>query len=527
MKTDKIVIVGGGSAGWMTAATLIKHFPNKDISLIESPDVPIVGVGESTIGQINEWLDLLDIKDEDFMKDTDASYKLSISFTDWAGKDSGSFHYPFGTPWTVGTSFGLNDWFIKKAWYPETPVQDWCDCYFPQMSCVYDNKITENSEEELPLWSFKHDVAYHFDAAKFGAWLREKYCIPRGVKHIAGTINEDVSTNEQGIEYVELTTGEKIYADLFIDCTGWKSLLLGKTLGVEFESYSDILPNNKAWATRIPYQDKEKELEGYTDCIARENGWVWNIPLWSRVGTGYVYSDQYISDAEALEQYKDFLRTDRKFPVSDDVMETLEFKNISMRVGIHKEIFHKNCVAVGLSAGFIEPLESNGLFTVHEFLGKLVKTLGRPDIGMIDRAGFNASARGDFRSFAEFVSIHYLLSTRDDTQYWRDAKERKFSKDDNTPGMYLSYGFDNLIYHRDVINSFDQSQGGAPAIAVGLGHFPMDASVIKKTEYRQRKSLSFVNDTIEIWENNKEYWKRVADSSPTIYEYLKEKYGEQ
>jgi flavin-dependent dehydrogenase len=524
MKTDKIVIVGGGSAGWMTAATLVKNFPNKEIVVIESKDVPIVGVGESTLGQINEWLYTLGIKEDDFMKDCDASLKLSIKFTDWAGKGTGAFHYPFGDPWTVGTTFGINDWFVKKSKYPNTPNTDFNDCFYPAMQLIYNNKVTKNENNELPSFRYQNDVAYHFDATKFGAWLRDKFCIPRGVKHVVGTINEDIATDASGVSYLELTNGERITADLYIDCTGWKSLLMN-SLSVPFESYEDILPNNGAWATRVPYTDKVKELEGFTNCTAIGNGWVWNIPLWSRIGTGYVFSTKYTSKEDALEEFKNYLINEREVRVPKDVVDKLEFKFIPMRVGIHEEIFNKNVCAIGLSAGFIEPLESNGLLSVHEFLHFLVKTLSRDNIGYLDKTGFNIACKAFFRAFAEFVSIHYLLSQREDTKYWREAKERRF-KTKNDPGEYSTFGFENLIYHRDVVSIFENRMGGAIAIAVGLNYLPITAASVLRGEYKSGERLDYLQDTFDVWEANKIHWRRIADSSPTLYDYLKEKYGE-
>lgn len=523
MKTDKIVIVGGGSAGWMTAATLIHNFPHKKIVVIESNDVPVVGVGESTLGQINEWLYTLGINEDDFMMECDASLKLSIKFTDWAGKGSGSFHYPFGDPWTVGTRFGLNDWFVKKVKYPDLPNSDFNDCFFPSMQLVYQNKITKNENDELPGFRYQNDVAYHFDATKFGIWLRDKFCIPKGVEHVVGTIKESIEVDGNGVKYLELTTNEKISADLYIDCTGWKSLLINGALNVPFESYEDILPNNYAWATRIPYTDKIRELEGFTNCTAIENGWVWNIPLWSRLGTGYVFSNRYITEEDALDQFKNYLINEKEVRVPKEVVDTLEFKLIPMKVGIHNELFCKNVCAIGLSAGFIEPLESNGLLSVHEFLHYLVKTLSRDNISYIDKTGFNISCKAFFRSFAEFVSIHYLLSQREDTEYWRDAKERRFETK-NDPGEYSSFGFENLIYHRDVISSYENRMGGALSIAVGLNYFPIHRSNILRGEYKTGEKLDYLQDTFDVWDANKTYWKRIADESLTIYEYLKEKY---
>ena len=180
MKIDKIIIVGGGSAGWMTAATLIKYFPNKDITLIESPNIPTVGVGESTIFQIREWLRTLEINEEDFMRHTDASYKLSIKFTDFYKKGE-AFHYPFGQPNFENNANRFNDWWYKKILKPETPNSDFANCMFPQMAYVNNNTFDK-----------KIQSAYHFDATKFGLWLRDHYCLPKGVKHI----KEDVNTIE-------------------------------------------------------------------------------------------------------------------------------------------------------------------------------------------------------------------------------------------------------------------------------------------------------------------------------------------
>ena len=260
------------------------------------------------------------------------------------------------------------------------------------MAHVNKNKFNPNLE-----------YAYHFDATKFGLWLRDKYC--KKVKHIVDDI-KTIETNKDGIK----SLNKKYKADLYIDCTGFKSMLLGETIKEPFDSYSDMLPNDSAWATRIPYKDKKKELVPYTNCTAIENGWVWNIPLWSRIGTGYVYSSKFVDDDTALKQFKKHLKR-----------EDLEFKNIKMRVGLHNRLWVKNVVAIGLSAGFIEPLESNGLFSVHEFLLKLVRNLQREKVSQWDRDNFNYSCKALLNTFAEFVSLYYALSHRNDTEYWRNC----------------------------------------------------------------------------------------------------------
>ena len=382
MKNEKIIIVGGGSAGWMTAATLVKAFPQKDIILIESPNIKTVSVGESTLGHINHWLDFLDIKDEDFMPFTKASYKLSIRFEDFYKKGDGGFHYPFGEILENNFIGTKETWFYKKKFFPKTSLSDYANNLSINMMLVNNNVLFKNENKEIPLFDFKYHVAYHFDAIKFAEWLKEYYCKPKGVKHIVEEI-KTIQTNEEGIK----TLNNKHSADLFIDCTGFKSLLLGKTLKEPFCDYSNLLPNNKAWATSIPYKNKEKELKPYTNCTAIENGWVWNIPSWDKIGTGYVYSDKYVSDGTALLEFKKHL--DKKgFDYSHS-----EFNNIDMKVGIHKRLFVKNVCAIGLAAGFIEPLESNGLLSVHEFLLNLVNVLERGNISQWNRDNFNYSCK--------------------------------------------------------------------------------------------------------------------------------------
>ena len=412
MKINKIVIVGGGSAGWMTAATLVKSFPDKEICLIESPDVPTVGVGESTLGGIRTWCRWIGIDDRPdlFFKDTDASLKLSIKFTDFHKKDGGAFHYPFGKAMLDGDRNPFFDWEVKKYYYPETPVEDFSRCIFSASSLFENNKYSLNETGEFDNFNPNDDVAYHFNATKFGEWLKVNYCVPNGVEHIQATVAE-LPTDESGIKHLVLDSGEVVTADLFVDCTGFKSLLLSEALKEPFISYSDMLPNNSAWATQIPYKDKENELEGYTNCTAIENGWCWNIPLWSRVGTGYVYSDKFVDDEAAKEEFKQYLMSDKMVvPRTREEVDALTYRPIKMRVGIHERTWVKNVVAIGLSAGFIEPLESNGLFSVHEFLWKLLDVLYLEDINQFNRDMYNETVHDKFNDFAKFANKDLLSS---------------------------------------------------------------------------------------------------------------------
>ena len=503
MKMNKIIILGGGSAGWMTAATMIKTFPDKEIILIESPNAPTVGVGESTIGGIRDWTKYLGIDDKEFLKHTDGSYKLSIKFTDFYRKGT-EFHYPFGQPVIDGNHAKLNDWWFKKFLKPKTPNSDYAECHFPQMALVNNNKLDYNKDNIIP-FDFHKNTAYHFDATKFGVWLKEQYCLPRGVKHIEEDI-KDIKSDENGI--VSLNGHS---ADLFIDCTGFKSLLLDKTINEPFESYNDLLPNNSAWATKIEYNDKEKEIKPYTNCTAINNGWVWNIPLWSRIGTGYVYSDKFVSDEEALKEFKEYLGRD-----------DLEFKNIKMRVGIHKRLFVKNVVAIGLAAGFIEPLESNGLFTVHEFLIRLVRTLNREKISQWDKDNYTYQCKRVFRDFAEFVAMHYAFSQRTDTKYWQSNFNKEWTSDIINLKRPLLNGMVEAAIHRDDSYHFPHD-GGLHTIAAGMNWPPTDLETIMYTNQLNRSELETnYKQFIDRLDMRKNDWNNIVKHLPSLYDFMKE-----
>ena len=509
-KLKTILIVGGGSAGWMSAATMIRKFPNLNITLIESPDIATMGVGESTIGGIRNWTNWLGIDDKEFLKHTDGSYKLSIKFTDFYKKNGEAFHYPFGQPVIENNVAGVNDWWFKKFNFPETKNSDYATSHYPQMALVNENKCFFNENNEIP-FNFKKDTAFHFDATKFAIWLRDHYCLPRGVNHITENI-DTIEIDDNGIKSVN----GKYHADLYIDCTGFKSLLLDKSLQEPFESYEDMLPNNSAWATRIPYIDKEKQLETYTNCTAIENGWVWNIPLWSRIGTGYVYSDKFVNDEEALEQLKNHLRK------NGNNTDSLKFKNIKMRIGIHNRLWVKNVVAIGLSAGFIEPLESNGLFTVHEFLIRLIRNLNRDNISQWDRDNFNYDCKVLFRNFAEFVAMHYAMSHRDDTDYWKNNLNKEWCNDILDFKKDLRTGFNQAILNRTHEFYFPHTEG-LHCIAAGMNWSPIDEDFIDYHNSHFSKSERVNNENIFIERMNKrsEQWKKTVKDKPSLYEFLK------
>lgn len=506
-----IIVVGGGSAGWMTACTLIKQIKNINVTVIESPDVPIVGVGESTVGGIRRWMRMVGITDEEFVKETDASYKLAIKFNDFYKKGN-TWYYPFGDPVDQDNLFGRNDWFIKKTLQPETPEWDMTDCYYPQMALVNQNKMSKNPP--IPRFAFSEDTAFHFDAAKFGVWLRDHICIPNGVTHIQGKV-ENIKTNDSGIESIILDNNEEYTADLFVDCTGFKSLLLGEALKEPFISYENILPNNRAWAARMQYNNKEKELNAVTECTAINNGWVWNIPLWSRFGTGYVYSDKHVSPEDALKEFKDYLKS------KGNNIDNVEFRDIKMRVGRHKNVWVKNTVAVGLSAAFIEPLESTGLVTVYEFAINLCRALRRGSYSQWDIDEYNGVCFDQFNYYAQFVSMHYALSHRDDTPYWKDVSSKSYMSEIKEMGALQTQS----LYHHSVWKkafdwSLPQDGNGMLCLSAGMNWHPMDSIIMSGFNHELIDDHVWMQTAINNMDQRKKEWSAAVKDEPTLHDFL-------
>jgi len=506
---NSIYVIGGGTAGVSTAAVLKKSFPKKDIRIIKGRTIPPIGVGESTLGGINNFLQFLNIQDEDFMKACNASYKQSIRFEDFGHLGDGGFHYPFGDAHYDKIIPNYNYWYFLKFLKPELPNTDFADSMFPHMALINQGRITD--KPLFPTFNFTQHAAYHFDAVKLADWIEQKVFVPMGGRILIENIVK-VNQNEDGsVKSLSLDTGNEIKADLYVDCTGFKSLFLGQTLKEPFEDYAHFLPNNRAWATKAPYTNKRAQLKGYTNCKAVENGWIWNIPLWNRMGLGYVYSNKYIDDDKALEQFKKHLGRD-----------DLEFKNIKMKIGIHRRLWVKNVVAVGLSAGFIEPLESNGLLTIHTFLMNLVPLLKKPIINEFTRQHYNFGCRRMFKGFAEFVAMHYYFSNRIDTEYWRDIQrkainfEEKFIEDKSDFLLAVKNKMEDNKWH---------PVGGLPCIATGMGHYPTSME-----EIIYGNCNSDMNYWREKWKDiephlssKKKHFANIAAKCPTLYDYLKEK----
>ena len=533
MLIESVCIVGGGSSGWMTAAALSKLCPHLQIALVESPNIKTVGVGESTLGHFNKFLRLLDLKDEEWMSECNATYKNSIRFTNFAQKDSGSFEYPFqrGFDFTdKGDFLQLNVYNEIKLRDPEFKYQ-FAEFYATSNTLLAKyGKETNNSDRRLRLYDFEQDTAYHLDAELFGKYLKEKIAIPNGVLHIVDDVvgqqrNEGYHHKDHGL-FNEIVTekGLVINADLFIDCTGFSSKLLEGTCGSQFIPFSNILANDKAWAVRLPYgPDSETEMQNVTDCTALDNGWVWNIPLWNRIGTGYVFSSNFILPDAAKKEFLNHLAS----RYGKDRIEGLEPFLINIKHGKRRRAWIHNVVGIGLSYGFVEPLESTGLLTTHENIIRLVEVLNRRN-GFVTRSekeGYNYCVDKELTGFAKFVSMHYAFSGRTDTPYWRWCTELNEYDMDMIEGLVRDNGTYSRIAECLDQGIIDPDLGGIPYILSGLGVECISSQNV--SDMRKSRVGISKNDTdydlikqnfIQYYNETLEYVK----SLPSHYQYLKE-----
>lgn len=502
-ESNRIVIVGGGSAGWMTAATLINAFPNKDIVVIESDKIPTIGVGESTLSEFSTWLSILGIDKREMLRGTEGIFKFGLTLEDFVKVGGNDVHYLFGAPDLNQCRNGFEDWHIIKSKNKNLLNSDFTDYYWKHSYAVKTNKIPVEKNEFLEPFDIQIDAGFQINAIKFAEWLRENYCLPKGVKRIVSEV-DSVKENENGIECLLLSNNDTISAGLFVDCTGFKSLLLGKIMKPKFIETKDYLPNNKAWFSPIQYTDKNVEMRLTTQCTALNNGWVWNTPLWSRIGSGYVFCDEYIDEDSALQEFKNYLNSNKMAIYNPNRSEEMNFRKIEIKNGYYENPWIKNVVAIGLSHGFLEPMESTGLMFIHHAALALAFCLSRDQVYTTwDSDRFNSIMNLVYESSFRFVSAHYALSLRDDTPYWKNITSLNYDKkmhneiqksmNNNISQVYVGYGFQ---YKNEV----------------GYEH--------RKTFF-DKKILE-----IEPFERVRRYKIKKAneyiDSCPTHYEYLRD-----
>ncbi len=425
----RVVIVGGGTAGWMTASYLAKAFGKMvDITLVESASIKTIGVGEATFSTFKLFFDFLGLSESDWMPHCSASFKLAIRFQGWT-KAGGHFYHPFER-YRSASGITAADWWLKLK-RGEQPF-DYA-CFTVPRLCdemrsprhrdgrLFDKSVrayfAEGQERPATMVvenEVQYPYGYHFDAAELAGFLKD-YALGRGVRRVTDTVI-DVALSEDGsISFVRTAGHGAVEGDLFVDCTGFRGLLINKALGEPFISFRETLMNDSAVAIQAPRTNGGEGLRPYTTAHALSAGWAWNIPLYTRDGTGYVYSSQHIDADGAERELRELLgsRSDGR-PAN----------HIKMRVGRTRNSWVKNCVAVGLSSGFVEPLESTGIFFIQHNIEELVSHFPRttpPDPAMV--ASFNRNVGRCIDGVREFLAIHYYAGDRDDTEYWRDTRK--------------------------------------------------------------------------------------------------------
>ena len=397
-----IVIVGGGSAGWMTAATLARLLGTDycKIILIESDEIGIIGVGEATIPQMTVFNDMLGIDENDFVRATKGTFKLGIQFVNW-GRQGHVYFHPFG-PYGLSfenVSFHSHWLRLNMAGQVDTP-DPWSIAALAGQRGKFMRPIDAGNS---PLSSIAY--AYHFDAGLYARYLRN-FAEARGVVRQEGKIVDVKLRPEDGfVDSVQLEDGTSIAADFFIDCSGFRGLLIEQALGAGYEDWSHWLPCDRAVA--VPCESVP-DITPYTRSTARRAGWQWRIPLQHRIGNGHVYSSAYMNDDEAIEILMANLDG---APLADP-------RIVPFQTGRRKSFWVKNCVAIGLAAGFLEPLESTSIWLVQSALSRLMAMFPDRSFDPAEIARFNRIVANEYEIVREFLVLHYKATERDDSDFW-------------------------------------------------------------------------------------------------------------
>ena len=398
----RVVIVGGGTAGWMTAATLGRFLKNdySEVRVIESEEIGTVGVGESTIPQMRIFNRMLALDENEFVSRTQATFKLAIEFRDWRRIGDAYFH-PFGPYGLDMEGVSFHAYWLKLHAMGQAP--DLGD-YSLELSAARQSRFMRPIEKRnSPLSAIAY--AFHFDAGLYAKFLRE-FAEKLGVKRTEGKIVDVQLNGESGfIEAVKLADGQRVEGDLWIDCSGFRGLLIEQSLKTGYEDWSHWLINDRAWA--VPCE-KAGDRHPVTRAIARSAGWQWRIPLQHRIGNGYAFSSKFVSEDEAAGTLLSQLEGK---PLKDPML-------IRFTTGKRRKSWNKNCVAIGLSAGFMEPLESQSIYLIQVAIARLLTVF--PDRGFEpgDAAHFNRLMDWEFDRIRDFLVLHFHATERTDSPYW-------------------------------------------------------------------------------------------------------------
>ncbi|QBE63823.1 tryptophan halogenase family protein [Pseudoduganella lutea] len=403
---NHVVVVGGGSAGWLTAGVLAADHPALRVTLVESPDVAPIGVGEGTWPSMRDTLHRIGVSESAFFRECDAAFKQGSRFNGWrhgGGADDYYFH-----PFVLPQGFGEAD--LVASWQRDFPDVPFADLASFQPHLCTNGRAPK--QPATPEFAAVANYGYHLDAGKFGVFLR-KHCLEKlGVRYVPDHVMAINSHGNGDIASLQTKEHGALDGDLFIDCTGMQSLLLGRHYGVPLLHRKDVLFNDCALAVQVPYEREDSPIASQTTSTAQRAGWIWDIGLPTRRGIGHVYSSAHTSDEQAEADLRAYVGTDMPAP-----------RKLTFQPGYREQFWHRNVVAIGLSAGFIEPLEASALALVEMSAAMVSDDLPatRDAMDIVARR-FNDAFTYRWERVIEFLKLHYVLSGRNDSSYWHDNR---------------------------------------------------------------------------------------------------------
>lgn len=411
MKITRIAIVGGGTAGWLAAnhlAVELKAEPDIEITVIESPEIGIIGVGEGTVPHIRKSLKKFGISEAELLASCDCTFKCGIKFVDWLCPEKNGkgnfFYHPFSSPYPGG--YDVTPYYLKHNRSIDFSV-------VTEVAAIAE-AMKSPKRIDSPPFEGVTNYAYHFNAVKFGQLLAKNATQRLGVTRKSATI-VDAVLNEQGeVNYLLTSAGEKLEYNFFVDCSGFNSLLMGKLLQVKFVDKSAQILSDTALAVQIPIAGTA-ELAPYTLATAHSAGWLWDIPLTNRRGVGFVYSSRYMDEQGALVGLANYLNVDA---------DSLSPRKIPMRIGYREKFWNKNVVALGLAQGFVEPLEATSIL-VTDFCAELfARNFSVERATMSVAANYcNKVVTYTWERVMDFVQMHYCISNRTDSEFWKASTQ--------------------------------------------------------------------------------------------------------
>jgi tryptophan halogenase len=462
-------------------------------------------------------MDFLGFDEHDWMPKCNATYKSAIRFENFHNNNEKPIWYPFEPMMELE---GLP---ISRYWHHQHLKNTaYADRFSFYDACFGAPLLCEHGKTVKSIEGISY--AYHLDAGLFGEYLKGA-AKENGVAHIVDTIN-DVNLGEDGsIKSLSLDNGEDLAADLFVDCSGFAALLINKHLGDPFKSYKKYLFNDSAIAIRMPYVNKELEMNSYTNCTALSSGWVWNVPLYNRIGRGYVYCSDYQGADEAEFEFRQLLGEDR--------VKDFDTRHLKIRHGRQENPWTKNCVAIGLSAGFIEPLESTAIQITQMGIELLTRMLSDGNrYGNTERKLYNFSMNSLFKHVRDFLVIHYTLTSRDDTAYWRDVQEKTEISDslqqklmlarNVLPDMQFNHVYDGALVSHGLTGY--QFGPGWACILVGMNFLPYttNAAQMQGVDSFDKQIEDNIQKAVQFFQQREKQVKELTNKLPSHYEYLKQ-----